>query len=70
MPRGRPRKTTEGPDPSKAVRLTFRLDEETAVMFKTIAAVKRMKLEELGVEAVKDILKKYQNTLTEFAGKL
>ncbi len=70
MPRGRPRKTTEGVDHKKAVCLTMRLDEDTAAMFKTIAAVKRMKLEDLGEEAIKDILKKYQNILKEFASNL
>jgi tartrate dehydratase beta subunit/fumarate hydratase class I family protein len=59
MPRGRPRKTTSEFDESKAVRLTFRLDEDTVAMFKTIAAIKRMKLEELGKEAVHDLIKKY-----------
>ncbi len=58
MPRGRPRKTTTEFDETKAVRLTFRLDEDTAAMFKTIAAIKRMKLEELGKEAIHDIIKK------------
>ncbi len=71
MPAGRPRKTTiEGHDPSRAERLTFRLNEDTVTMFKTIAAVKRMNLEELGEEAIKDILNKYKNALTEFAGNL
>lgn len=59
MPRGRPRKNTTEFDDSKAVRLTFRLDEDTVAMFKTIAAIKRMKLEELGKEAVHDLIKKY-----------
>lgn len=66
MPRGRPRKTTEGLDPSKAVRLTIRLDEDTAAMFNTIAAIKRMKLEDLGLEAIKNVFQKYKNILTDF----
>ena len=63
MPRGRPRKIQTGSDDSKAVRLTFRLDEDTVAMFKTIAAIKRMKLEELGKEAVHDLIKKYISLL-------
>ncbi len=58
MPRGRPKKTTTGFDESKAVRLTFRLNEDTVAMFKTIAAIKKVKLEELGEEAIKDVIKK------------
>lgn len=66
MPRGRPRKNKTGVDESKAVRLTFRLDEDTGAMFKTIAAVKRMKLEELGKEAIDDVIKKNIPLLKRF----
>ncbi len=58
MPRGRPRKNTAITDESKAVRLTFRLDEDTAALFKTIAAIRRITLEELGAEAIQDMIEK------------
>lgn len=69
MPRGRPRKIKRF-DQSKAVRLTIRLDEETVAMFKTVAAMKRMKLEELGKEAINDLIKKYLPLLKEFRLKI
>ena len=63
MPQGR--KKIEDPEHelSKATRLTFRLSDDTVATFKTIAAIKRMKLEELGEEAIKDLIKKYKPTL-------
>ncbi len=56
-------------DDSKATRLTFRLDEDTVATFKTIAAIKRMKLEELGREAIYDLIKKHQSTMKKFQSK-
>ncbi|MBW6515384.1 MAG: hypothetical protein K0B81_02050 [Candidatus Cloacimonetes bacterium] len=50
----------------EATRLTFRLDDDTVATFKTIAAIKRMKLEELGREAVYDLIKKHKPTLKNF----
>ena len=51
---------------AEATRLTFRLDDDTVATFKTIAAIKRMKLEELGREAVYDLIKKHKPTLKDF----
>ncbi len=68
MTRGRKKKETDF-DVSKATRLTFRLDEDTVATFKTIAAIKRMKLEELGREAIYDLIKKHQATMKKFQSK-
>ena len=52
-------------DKMKATRLTFRLDEETVARFKVIAAHRRLKLEELGREAIIDVIKKHKQSLRE-----
>jgi predicted transcriptional regulator len=51
---------------SELTRLTFRLSDDTVAAFKTIAAIKRMKLEELGEEAIYDLIKKHKPTLKNF----
>jgi hypothetical protein len=66
MAQGRKKRETKGMDDPKATRLTFRLDDETVATFKTIAAIKRMKLEELGKEAIYDLIKKHKPTLKNF----
>ncbi len=65
MTQGRKKKEKVGLDTSKATRLTFRLDDDTVATFKTIAAIKRLKLEELGKEAILDLIKKHKATLKE-----
>jgi hypothetical protein len=69
MARGRKKKEIQEFDESKASRLTFRLDDDTVATFKTIAAIKRMKLEELGREAIDDLIKKHQTTMKNFQKK-
>ncbi len=54
---------------SELVRLTFRLSDETVAMFKTIAAIKRMKLEELGEEAIEEAIKKHKKVIRELSEK-
>ncbi len=67
---GRRKKEDTGIDPSKATRLTFRLDDETVAMFKTVAAIKRMKLEELGKIAIEDMIRKEQSTIKNWQSNL
>jgi predicted transcriptional regulator len=63
MPQGRKKIEDPAHALSKATRLTFRLSDDTVAAFKTIAAIKRLKLEELGKEAIEDLIKKYKPTL-------
>ena len=63
MPAGRKKGPVD--DLSKATRLTFRLDEDTVAKFKVIAAHRRLKLEELGREAIIDVIKKHKPTLKD-----
>lgn len=66
MPQGKKKQERDLLDPSTISRLTFRLDEDTVATFKTIAAIKRVKLEDLGREAIKDIIKKYKSTIQNY----
>lgn len=66
MAQAKKQKGKKGLENSAATRLTFRLDDDTVATFKTIAAIKRMKLEELGREAVYDLIKKHKPTLKNF----
>ncbi len=53
-----------------AVRLTIRLDEDTNAAFKTLAAIKRMRLEELGRIAILDLIKKEKGTIKKMKFEL
>ena len=64
------RKKTEKAHHSELTRLTFRLSDDTVAAFKTIAAIKRMKLEELGEEAIHDLIKKHKPTLKNFQAEI
>ncbi len=66
MAQGKKKKEKKVSEEVKATRLTFRLDDDTVATFKTIAAIKRLKLEELGREAVYDLIKKHKPTLKNF----
>ncbi len=50
-------------NPDKAVRLTFRIDQDVVAEFKAIAALRKMKVEELGKQALLNIIKKEKQTV-------
>lgn len=62
MPRGRKKNETPVPDPTKAVRLTFRIDQDLVSHFKAVAALNNMKVEELGKVALDNLIKKEKRT--------
>jgi hypothetical protein len=69
MPSADKKKTGKNSDPGKIARLTIRLDEKTASLFKIIAAIRRMKLEDLGIEAVNTIIEKHKQVLRDLSEK-
>ena len=66
MPRGRKKNNDPEYLLSKAGRLTFSVDNETAKMFKALAAVTRSNMEELGEKAIQDLIKKYKPLVEKF----
>lgn len=52
---------------TKATRITFRIDPELSVKFKAVAAMKKLTIEQLGLLALKNLIKKEKRTVMNWS---